>query len=75
MFGYTAGLPVEKKFLALISGPMIAVMQLPSAPSAGAVSLRGDTSAADADPAVERAWVAYPLTAAAAGVASPGTGP
>jgi hypothetical protein len=68
------GLPVEKKFLALISGPMIAVMQLPSAPTAGAV-LRGDDSAAGADYAAEQTGVPDPPTAAAAGVAAPGTCP
>jgi len=44
---------------------MIPAMQLPSAPFAGAASLRGDYSAADADHAVEQAWVAC----------KPGTGP
>jgi phenylalanine-4-hydroxylase len=52
-------LPVEKKILVLFFRPMIAGMQLPNAPTAGAVNLRGDYSAAGTDYTVEQAWGDY----------------
>lgn len=38
---------------------MIGAMQLPSAPSSGAMKLRGDYSAAGPDYAIEQAWARY----------------